>query len=135
MKVYYFDQTHILILTHLHVLTIACESCDKYVPFSSSGQIADRVNLRYFLTVGMIGMHCMFTYVVYIYTCSCWHDWYIVYLHTCQLQYLLTLGAHAQRGLQYLVCVSVRVCVCYSTSHFLKNLRCEARAFPVGMAT
>ena len=66
MKVYYFDQTHILILTH--VLTIACESCDKYVPFSSSGQIADRVNLRYFLTVGMIGMHCMFTYVVYICT-------------------------------------------------------------------
>ena len=31
------------------------------LPFSSSGQIADRVNLRYFLTVGMIGMHCMFT--------------------------------------------------------------------------
>ena len=28
----------------------------------------------------------------------------------------LTLGAHAQRGLQYLVCVCV--CVCYSTSHF-----------------
>ena len=25
----------------------------------------------------------------------------------------LTLGAHAQRGLQYLVCVSVCVCVCY----------------------
>ena len=28
----------------------------------------------------------------------------------------LTLGAHAQRGLQYLVCVCE--CVCYSTSHF-----------------
>ena len=25
---------------------------------------------------------------------------------------------HAQQGLQYLVCVSVSVCVCYSTSHF-----------------
>ena len=25
---------------------------------------------------------------------------------------LLTLGAHAQRGLRYLVCVSVCVCVC-----------------------
>ena len=28
------------------------------------------------------------------------------------MQYLLTLGAHAQRGLQYLVCVSVCVSVC-----------------------
>ena len=26
--------------------------------------------------------------------------------------YLLTPGVHAQRGLQYFVCVSVRVCVC-----------------------
>ena len=30
---------------------------------------------------------------------------------SCLLASLLTLGAHAQRGLQYLVCVSVCVCV------------------------
>ena len=28
----------------------------------------------------------------------------------------LTLGAHAQRGLQYLVCVSVCLCVCVCVS-------------------
>ena len=34
---------------------------------------------------------------------------------------LLTLGVHAQRGLQYLVCVcvSVCVCVCVSVTQFL----------------
>ena len=34
---------------------------------------------------------------------------------------LLTLGAHAQRGLQYLVCVSVcvSVCVCVSVTQHL----------------
>ena len=38
------------------------------LPFSSSGQIADRVNLRYFLTVGMIGMH--YSCVLHVqYTC------------------------------------------------------------------
>ena len=36
----------------------------------------------------------------------------------CSAVSLLTLGAHAQRGLQYLVCVCVCLCVCYSTSHF-----------------
>ena len=30
----------------------------------------------------------------------------------CKRQDLLTLGAHAQRRLQYLLCVSVCVCVC-----------------------
>ena len=40
---------------------------------------------------------------------------------------LLTLGAHAQRGLQYLVCVSVCVCVCYSTSHFSRDYSCHKR--------
>ena len=38
---------------------------------------------------------------------------------------LLTLGAHAQRGLQYLVCVSVCVCVSYSTSHFSCDYSCH----------
>ena len=37
----------------------------------------------------------------------------------------LTLGAHAQRGLQYLVCVSVCVCVCYTTSHFSQDYSCH----------
>ena len=32
---------------------------------------------------------------------------------------LLTLGAHAQRGLQYLVCVCVCVCVCVSVTQHL----------------
>ena len=32
---------------------------------------------------------------------------------------LLTIAAHAQRGLQYLVCVSVRVCVCVSVTQHL----------------
>ena len=36
---------------------------------------------------------------------------------------LLTLGAHAQRGLQYLVCV----CVCYPTSHFSRDYSCHKR--------
>ena len=44
---------------------------------------------------------------------------------------LLTLGAHAQRGLRYLVCVcvcvSVCVCVCYSTSHFSHDYLCHKR--------
>ena len=41
----------------------------------------------------------------------------------------LTLGAHAQRGLRYLVCVSVcvSVCVCYSTSHFSRDYSCHKR--------
>ena len=39
---------------------------------------------------------------------------YISKTQTDQLAVLLTLGAHAQRGLQYLVCVSVCVCVCLS---------------------
>lgn len=30
----------------------------------------------------------------------------------CATACLLTLGAHAQRGLQYLVCMSVCVCLC-----------------------
>ena len=29
-------------------------------------------------------------------------------------KHLLTLGAHAQRGLQYFVCLSVCLCVCLS---------------------
>ena len=33
--------------------------------------------------------------------------------HNCSSA-LLTLGAHAQRGLLYLVCVSVCLCVCLS---------------------
>ena len=32
---------------------------------------------------------------------------------------LLTLGAHAQRGLRYLVCVSVCLCVCVSVTQHL----------------
>ena len=32
---------------------------------------------------------------------------------------LLTLGAHAQRGLRYFVCVSVCVCVCVSVTQHL----------------
>ena len=42
---------------------------------------------------------------------------------------IFAFAAHAQRGLQYLVCVSVCVCVCrsvclsvcYSTSHFSRD--------------
>ena len=49
------------------------------------------------------------------------------YLHFLFLLHflLLTLGAHAQRGLQYLVCVCV--CVCYSTSHFSRVYSCHKR--------
>ena len=36
--------------------------------------------------------------------------------------------AHAQRGLQYLVCVSVCLCVCrYSTSYFSRDYLCHKR--------
>ena len=38
--------------------------------------------------------------------------YYVLYI----LYILLTLGAHAQRGLQYLVCLSVCVCFPYSGS-------------------
>ena len=31
-------------------------------------------------------------------------------------EYVLTLGAHAQRGLRYLLCVSVCLCVCVCVS-------------------
>ena len=37
---------------------------------------------------------------------------------------LLTLGAHAQRGLQYSVCLSVCLSVCYNTPGF----SCEQNA-------
>ena len=76
----------------------------------------------------------------------------------------ITFGVHAQQGLQYLVCVSVCLCVCVSVTQYLtfqvfiratnhtltswrwmkvgnfkrfslKMLCCEARAFPIGMAT
>ena len=33
-------------------------------------------------------------------------------------KYWLTLGAHAQRGLQYLLCVSVCLFVCYRSSNY-----------------
>ena len=40
---------------------------------------------------------------------TCMHFYALMLLHTCT--YLLIIGTHAQRGLQYLVCVSLCVCV------------------------
>ena len=39
---------------------------------------------------------------------------------------LLTLGAHAQRGLRYLVCVSVCVCVCVCVYAYFSAMGNEA---------
>ena len=46
--------------------------------------------------------------------------WVLRIMHVCarSLEVLLTLGAHAQRGLQYLVCLSVRY-------HFFATTRNE----------
>jgi len=46
-----------------------------------------------------------------------WYDptlfpYFMLFCRPLYLYYSLTLGAHAQRGLLYLVCVSVCVCVC-----------------------
>ena len=45
--------------------------------------------------------------------------WSLNFCDSFGQQNLLTLGAHAQRGLQYLVCVSVCVCVCVSVTQHL----------------
>ena len=42
-----------------------------------------------------------------------------VYVCPLMLKELLTLGMHAQRGLQYLVCVCVCVSVCVSVAQHL----------------
>ena len=50
---------------------------------------------------------------------------------------LLTLGAHAQRGLLYLVCVSVCVCVCVCVClHLFSHYRDQAgsSAIPTALA-
>ena len=43
---------------------------------------------------------------------------------------LLTLGTHAQGGLQCFVCVSVCLCVCYSTSQFSHDYSWNKRYYP-----
>jgi len=43
---------------------------------------------------------------------------------------LLTLGAHAQRGLLYLVCVSVCVCVCLSVCVSVSTYSCPTGTKP-----
>ena len=52
-------------------------------------------------------------------SCYAWLLWLSVVMHGYQWLYawLLTLGAHAQRGLRYLVCVCV--CVCVSVTQHL----------------
>ena len=56
----------------------------------------------------------IYVIILYIYIshlCACISS---LMTHTCTCcTCLLTLGAHAQRGLQYLVCKSVRLSVCY----------------------
>ena len=46
----------------------------------------------------------------------------VIYIYT-----FLTLGAHAQQGLQYLVCVCMCVCVCVSLSTTILALQAARR--------
>ena len=47
-------------------------------------------------------------------------------MEKCIISILLTLGAHAQRGLQYLVCVSVCLSVCLSVDDYSRTTGYEA---------
>ena len=49
-----------------------CSHMDVFLPYS--GQIADRVNLRYFITIGMLGIiicMCNFDYAPFLSTVYC----------------------------------------------------------------
>ena len=55
------------------------------------------------------------------------------YVHVCV--YSLTLGAHAQRGLRYLVSVSVCLCVCVRYQFFCHHaLQCAQQDIPSASA-
>ena len=75
------------------------------------------VSISLYSFIYCVIIHIIYTYYItdIIYTFNLiWYTIYTVhYLYTYSYCTSLTLGAHAQRGLQYLVCHSVRLSVCY----------------------
>ena len=68
------------------------------------------------ITVGWVLIDCESILSTECNTCI-----YAIRISTTHVQ-LLTLGAHAQRGLQYSVCLCVRACVCACVSESVTSL-------------